>query len=64
VGAHTGLSPSQSVGLSVCISNWWVNCGITADWICMLFEVVSGVGRRMGVLDGWRWSKGKGQFWG
>jgi len=36
------------VGLSV----WKVYCGKTADSIRMPFGVVSGVGRRMGVLDG------------
>jgi len=37
-----------SVGLFV----WKVYCGKTADCIRMPFAVVSGVGRRMGVLDG------------
>jgi len=38
-----------SVGLSV----RKVYCGKTADWIRMSFGVVSGVGRGVGVLDGW-----------
>jgi len=54
---------SVSVCLSVCLSVWKVYCGKTADWIWMPFRVVSGVGRLMGVLDGW-WSSKKGQFWG
>jgi len=41
-------SDCQSVGLSVCR----VYCGKTADWIWMLFGVVSGVGPVMGALDG------------
>jgi len=36
--------------LCVCLST--VYCGKTADWIRMLFGVVSGVGQGMGVLDG------------
>jgi len=38
----------MSVGLSV----RKVHCGKTADWSRMPFEVVSGVSRGMGVLDG------------
>ena len=49
-----------SVGLSVCK----VYCGKTADWIRMLFEVVSGVGRGISVLDGVVIVEGKGQFRG
>jgi len=42
--------------LSVCVSVRKVYCGKMAEWIRMPFEVVSGVGRGMGVLDGaWRW---------
>jgi len=39
-------------------------CVKTADWIWLPFGVVSEVGQRMGMLDGWRSSKGKGQSWG
>jgi len=35
-----------------------------ADWIRLPFEVVSGVGRGMGVLDGVVIVDGKGQFYG
>jgi len=42
------LSVCWSVGLSV----RKVYCGKTADWIQMLFGVVSRVSRRIGVLDG------------
>jgi len=42
----------QSVGLSVGLSVGKVYCGKTADSIGMPFGVVSGVGRKMGVLDG------------
>ena len=56
MGVGTDLSPSPSVGLSVCLSVSlsvrWVNCEQTADWIWMPFGVVSVVGRGMGVLDG------------
>ena len=38
--------------LSVCQLVRKVYCGKMADWIRMPFGVVSGVGRRMGVLDG------------
>ena len=49
-----------SVGLSV----RKVYCGKTADWIWMPFGVVSGVGRRMGVLDGVVIVEGEGAvFW-
>jgi len=37
---------------SVSLSVRKVYFGKTADWIQMLFGVVSGVGQRMGVLDG------------
>jgi len=40
------------VGRSVCLSVWKVYCGKTADWIWMLFGMVSGVGQGMGVLNG------------
>jgi len=52
------LSPSQfpSVCLSVCLSVGRsvqkVYCGKMADWIRMLFGVMSGVGRGMRVLNG------------
>ena len=55
---HVGLSVCRSV----CRSVWWVNCGKTADWIWMPFRMVSWVGRGIGVLDGWRSSKGMGSF--
>ena len=38
----------QSVGLCV----WKVYCGKTADLIQTLFGLVSGISRRIGVLDG------------
>jgi len=42
-----------------------VYCGKTADWIWMLFGVVSGVGRKMDVLDGVEIVEGKGSLgWG
>jgi len=48
------LSPSPSVGLSVrvCLSMSVrkVYCGKMDDWIRMPFGMVSGVGRRMGVM--------------
>jgi len=53
-----------SVCLSVCRSVRKLYCGKMADWIWMLFGMVSGVGRGMRVLDGWWSLKGKGQFWG
>jgi len=37
---------------SVCVSVWKVYCCKTADCICVLFAVVSGVSGGMGVLDG------------
>ena len=40
------------VGVGLCLCARKVHCGKTADWIRMLFGAVSGVGRRMGVLDG------------
>jgi len=40
------------VSLSVGLSVRKVYCDIMADWIRMLFGVVSGVGRGMDVLDG------------
>jgi len=43
----------MSVGLSVCRSVCpQVYCGKMAEWIWMLFDVMSGVSRGMGVLDG------------
>jgi len=38
-------------------------CGKKADWIWTPFEVTSGVGRGMGVLDGVEIVERKGQFW-
>jgi len=38
--------------LCVCLSVRKVYCGKTADWIQMLFGVVSRVGLGTGVLDG------------
>jgi len=49
---------------SMCLSFRKVYCGKTVDWIRIPFGVVSGVGRRMDVLDGWWWSKGRGSFKG
>ena len=42
----------RSVCLFVCRSVWKVYCGKTADWIWKLLGLVSGAGRKMGVLDG------------
>jgi len=52
----------RNIRLSVCRSA--VYCGKMADWIQMPFGMVSGVGRRMGVLDGVVIVEGKGSFWG
>jgi len=38
--------------VSVCLSDWKVYCGKTADCIWMPFGIVSGVGQGMGVLHG------------
>jgi len=38
-------------------------CGKTADWIRMLFGVVSGVGQGMVVLDGVMIVRGEGAVW-
>ena len=52
------LLPNPSVGLCLCMcvsvgrSVRKVYCGKMADLILMLFGIVSGVGRRMVVLDG------------
>ena len=44
---------SVCVFVSVCLCGGQkVFCGKTADWIRMLFGMVSGVSRGMGVLDG------------
>jgi len=48
------------VCLSVCLSVRRVYCGKTAERIRTPFEVVSGVGRGMGVLDGVVIVKGEG----
>jgi len=45
---HVGRSVCLSVGLSV----HKVCCGKTAEWIQMRLGRSSGVGQRMGVLDG------------
>jgi len=37
--------------LSDCQSVLWVSCGKMADWIWMLFGMVSGISHRVGVLD-------------
>ena len=58
--AETCRSVCQSVGQLV----RRVYCGKMADWMCMPFGVVSGVGRAMGVLDGVEIVEGNGQFWG
>jgi len=55
-GLDTGMSPSQTVGLSV----RRVYCGKTADWIWMPFRMVSGVIRGMDALDGVEIVKGEG----
>ena len=40
-------------------------CGKTVDWIRMVFGVVvSGVGGKIGVLDGVVIVEGEGQLWG
>jgi len=52
VGLGTDMSPSPSVGRLVCLSVRRVYYGKMADCIFMLFGVVSGVGRGMGVLQG------------
>jgi len=49
VGLCVSLCVCRSVGLSVGPK---VYCGKTADWIQMLFEMMSGVDWAMGVLDG------------
>ena len=41
-----------------------MDCGNTADWIWMLFGVVSGVGLVMGVLDFGGDVEGEGAVWG
>jgi len=48
----TGLSPRPPVGRSVCLSVRKVYYGKMAEWIQMVFGMVSGVGRGLGVLDG------------
>jgi len=53
------------VGLCVCLSVRKVYCGKTAERIRKPFEVVSWVGRGMGVLDGGDdHRRGKGSFGG
>jgi len=60
VGVETDLLFIPFVGQSVdLVGELWK----TANCIWMPFGVVSGVGRGMGVLNGWRSSKGNGQFW-
>jgi len=51
--------------LCICVPTALVYCGKTAEWIRMPFEVVNGVDRRMGVLngDGDR-RRGRGSFGG
>jgi len=56
VTEHVGRSLCLSVGLSV----HKVYCGKTAEWIWMPFGMVSGVGQRMGVLDGCGYRRRKG----
>ena len=62
------LSPIPSVGLCVCVCVRWPVCpesvlGKTAEWIRMLFGMVSGVGRLMGILDGGgERQRGRGSF--
>jgi len=43
-GILTDHSPRLSVGMSVGLSVWWVNCGRMAECIQMQFGAVSGVG--------------------
>ena len=43
-GVLTDVSPRPSVGLSVCLLVWKVYCGKMAEWIRILFGMVSGVG--------------------
>jgi len=49
IAERSGIAIEQSSSPS-CLSTH-VYCGKTADWIRMLFGVVSGVGLGMGVLD-------------
>jgi len=57
--AHLSVCVSVSVGRSV----QKVYCGKTAEWIQIPFGMVSGVDRRMGVLDGAGYRRrGKGSF--
>jgi len=50
---HLSVCVNQSVGQSICRSaKCIVSCVKTADWIRVSFGVMSGVGQRMGVLDG------------
>ena len=53
-----------SVCRSVCVSAWRAYCGKTADWIWMLFRVVSEVSRGMGVLNGVEIVEGERAVWG
>ena len=60
----TDLSPGPSFGLCVCLSVRKVYCGKTADWIQMPFEVVSGVCRGMGILNGGGYHQKGRAVWG
>jgi len=57
--AHLLVSWSICLSLSVGQSIRWVNCGKTADWILMPFEVVSGSVEDGCIRWGWRSSKGR-----
>jgi len=46
------LRTCRLANLSVCLVVRNVYCGKTADWIRMPFGMVSGVGEKIGVLDG------------
>jgi len=52
------VDDNQSINQSISQSLTMQLTIVVVDWR------VSGVGRGMGVLDGWRSSKGKGQFGG
>jgi len=51
------------IGFSLICLSAHVNCGKMADWIRMLFGMVSGVGPGMGVLDFGGDRRRKGAVW-
>jgi len=61
---HSWFDACRLDHLSVCRSVQKVYCGKTADWIRMPFEVVSGVGQGLGVLDGVVIVEGEGAVFG